>query len=102
MERFEELLAAINSGDNGPLKGYWANHYTDDIKADLRRLVAQVQGEPIPEDLKEFTKAAMKGLCSAVCHGVECRELTTADISAISGGAIEIAKYTLSELSKHQ
>lgn len=58
--------------------------------------------EPGMTKLEAFTMAAMKGLCSAVCHGIECRELTTVDISAISCGAIEIAKATLAELSKHQ
>lgn len=101
MDNSKELLDAINCRDNGPLKRYWANNHTDDIKAALRLIIGAKTPQPIPEDLKAFTMAAMQGLMANPNVVSTRTDGTIVLYSNIERSAITIALATLSELSKH-
>jgi hypothetical protein len=102
MDRFQQLIKALDSYGTTDLIDYWASYHSSDIKSDLIRLGQE--GAPVDDtdnDLKAFTMAAMHGLCSSL-PDIKRDGLVNDDIQFISKAAISIAKATLEELSKHQ
>lgn len=98
MDRFQQLLDAIADDHSPALSEYLGSHPTNIIKEDLLRLMEMRLYYPLPADLKDFTMAAMQGLCS----GVNICELTTNEVVSIAYSAADIAERTLIRLSELQ
>lgn len=109
----KSLLDAINSIGDKRLVEYWEGTNNDQIKQDIQTLMSvhADKGGPgfiLPGGLQEqpmqltkleaFTMAAMQGLCVAFGKEIAMQDYAT----LLATDAIDVAKATLSELSKQQ
>lgn len=98
MDRFQQLIKALESYGTTELIDYWASYHSSDIKSDLIRL--QKEGAPVDHtynDLKAFTMAAMQGILANPTI-----DLNTFSEDRVAACASTMASATLTELSKHQ
>lgn len=98
------LLDAIYIDDTALLSGYLETVSAEAFKDDIKSLI-ELNDKRASESLKAFTMAAMQGLLSQgdikrVCQVGE--RLGTDYVGAIAKMSLEIARATLSELSKQQ
>lgn len=98
----KELIMALDSEEFFLINEYLTNYPLRTLKENIQALIKQ-PNENANNDLKDFTKAAMQGLChmagaDVMIHG----GLTVDKISDISECAIEIAKSTLLKLQNKQ
>lgn len=101
MDRYQQLLKALDNYSTRDLIDYWTTYHSEDIMADLKRLSKQEVAADADADLKAFTKAAMQGLCAnSAFDGPVGVDQTPEEI--VAQAAIRIARATLTELSKQQ
>jgi hypothetical protein len=100
MDRFQQLLKAIDSYGTTDLIDYWSSHLSADIKSDLMRLAKNgAPADNTDKDLRAFTIAAMQGILSTLPGNIDISEKRAAIIAVEAKRA---AQATLAELSKHQ